>query len=96
MNAQHLSLDCSDEVPTSDHDHPQNVTEPFVGQSRESLEKLSDEELQSYIVACAEQCNAAHARYKLTGNFADAGDRDRFWTAEAQALVEMGVRRGAC
>lgn len=64
----------------------------FVRLSPEQLSDKSDAELQAYILDCAERMVAAHARYEQSGNFADAGDRDYFWHAESDALIERGNR----
>lgn len=87
-----LSLDASDETPPSVTQFLQNEARPFVRKSPQSLSDLSDAELQDYIVGCAEHFLAAHRRYQNTGCFADAGDRDGWWIAESQALVERGNR----
>jgi hypothetical protein len=55
---------------------------------------MSDEQVRSYITYCAEHFNAAQKRYERTGNFADAGERDSCWCAEADALIELGGRPG--
>lgn len=59
------------------------------------LRDLSDAELQQYILSCAVQFVAAQRRWETTGCFAAIGDRDRWWQAEADALVEQGCRFNA-
>lgn len=56
------------------------------------LSALSDTALQQRINDCAEGVLAAHRRYEATGCFADAGERDRLYHAEAAALIERGQR----
>jgi hypothetical protein len=90
MQAQTLSLDCSaDDTPL--HGRTQ-VVQPFVRQSLEWLRKASDEDLNAYILHCAESMIAAHQRWKTTGDIADIGERDGCWLAEADALIERGNR----
>jgi hypothetical protein len=71
------------------------VAVPFVRQSADCLVGLSDEALHRYIHACAEQFLAAQRRWEQTGCFAAVGERDAYWLAEVDALVEMGSQRGS-
>lgn len=68
--------------------------QPFVRLRADAMSAMSDAELQSYIHGCAEQFLAAQRRWEATGCFAAIGDRDAFWLAEADALVELGNRGG--
>jgi hypothetical protein len=82
-----LSLDNSADDAPLHGDMPQ--AEQFVRQDPASL---SDEALGDYINGCAERFLASQRRYEETGSFADAGERDRWWGAEAEALRERGSR----
>jgi hypothetical protein len=74
---------------------PESRTEevlPFVGKDAEALSKMSEGEINAFILDCAERMVAAHHRYEAHGNFADAGERDYFWHQETAALRERGSR----
>jgi hypothetical protein len=60
--------------------------------SPKALSEASYAALMAYVFACAEQGVAAHRRWERFGNFADVGERDAWFHAESDALVEMGSR----
>jgi hypothetical protein len=91
MQAPSISLDCSD-TDSRSAEFSTQVVQPFVRQSLEWLRKASDEDLNAYILHCAESMIAAHQRWKTTGDIADIGERDGCWLAEADALIERGNR----
>lgn len=92
MQEQTLSLDSSDETHSGSPESFTTVVQPFVRQSLAWLRAASDEELNAYILHCAESMIAANKRYQAHGNPADVGDRDCCWLAEADALIERGNR----
>jgi hypothetical protein len=87
-----LSLDASDDTDSRSPEFSTTVVQPFVRQSLQALSSMSDTALQDYINYCAESMMAAHQRWKTTGSFADVGERDSCWLAEADALIERGNR----
>lgn len=95
MQEQTLSLDSSDDTHSGSPESFTTVVEPFVRQSLASLSQMSDSALQDYINHCAECGHSAHRRWEQTGSFADVGERDACWHAEADALIELGSRPGA-
>jgi hypothetical protein len=88
---QHASLDCSD-TPSPAPDADTEKPDEFVRASLRELSEMTDSALQEYINRCAEFMIAAHQRWKASGNFADIGERDACWHAEADALIERGNR----
>jgi hypothetical protein len=66
--------------------------DPFVRFASNRLSALSDIELTDYIHVCAERFLAAQRRWEATGCFDAVGERDAWWHAEADALVERGSR----
>lgn len=56
------------------------------------LSDLSDSALSAYINECAEQLYAANTRWEQEGFIQDRADRDYWWHAEADALIERGSR----
>jgi hypothetical protein len=94
MQSAPVSLDCTDDADSAALNARTPEVQQFVGQSRKPLSDLSDEELNAYILSCAEGFLAAHKRWEAFGNFADCGERDAFWNAEKEALVERGCRPG--
>lgn len=69
-------------------------------ESDTSLQAATPEELKAmhplmldrYINACARRMFDSQKRYEATGCFAEAGARDYWYRAEANALVERGNR----
>ncbi len=90
MQEQTLSLDCSEDG--SPVHLPMQKPAGFVRASLQQLSEMTDSALQDYINYCAESMMAAHQRWKTTGSFADVGERDACWLAEADALIERGNR----
>jgi hypothetical protein len=87
-----LSLDASDDTDSRSPEFPASTLIHFVRQNLETLSEMSDSALQTYICECAERFCAAQREYEKHGNLADAGDRDRWWQAEAEALRVRGSR----
>lgn len=90
-----LSLDASDDTDSAPLYGRTPETLEFVVQDAVQLAGKSDSELQTYICECAERFCAAQREYEKHGNLADAGDRDRWWQAEAEALRVRGSRMRA-